>query len=278
MNSQKAVSSRAVASGSVYGAPCWVSLTTCDLSAAEKFYTAVLGWEWRTGKLGDQYRFASVGGVPVAGVSAVAAMQPKAFAWTPYFATADADETVSRSQERGGTTAVGPLSFPPGRAALLADRDGAVFGIWEGELVSRWEEWRRAAPVFVELHTRDAFDAAIFYAEVLSWASDTKDCCEVHYENEKVILRSRGDVVAHIHSGAVDSARDPSMRPRWQIHFAVTDVHACIEAALGHGGGLVREVSDVGEAILSDPEGARFVVNAREQFSPRSRGNGLGIH
>ncbi|MDI3404765.1 VOC family protein [Streptomyces cavernicola] len=266
MNSHSAVSSEAPVSRSVFGAPCWVSLATGDLSAAEKFYSAVLGWEWRTGKLGEQYRFASVGGVPVAGVAAVEFMQPKAFAWTPYFATADADQTVARSQERGGTTAVGPLSFPPGRAALLADRDGAVFGIWEGELVADWEEWRRAAPVFVELHTRDAFDAAIFYAEVLGWASEIKGCCEVHYENEKVVLRSRGDTVAHIHSGAVDSARDPAMRPRWQIHFAVDDVQACVEAALAHGGSLVRLEPDLDQAILSDPDGARFLVNGRAHF------------
>ncbi|MFD0555119.1 VOC family protein [Streptomyces rectiviolaceus] len=263
MNSHRAARSEVMASRSVFGAPCWVSLTTRDLSAAEKFYTAVLGWDWRSGKLGDQYRFASVGGVPVAGVSAVEAMGQKAFAWTPFFAVSDADETVARGQERGGTTAVGPISFPPGRAALLADRDGAVFGVWEGELVADWEEWRRAAPVFVELHTRDAFDAAIFYAEVLGWASEAEGSCEVHYENEKVVLRSGADTVAHIHSGAVDSARDPAIRPRWQIHFAVADVEACVQAARAHGGSLVKEAGDVGEAVLSDSDGARFVVNSR---------------
>ncbi|GAA1943499.1 VOC family protein [Streptomyces durmitorensis] len=264
MNSDTADSSGVVDSRSVFGAPCWVSLTTRDLSTTEKFYSAVLGWDWRSGKLGEQYRFASVGGVPVAGVSAVEAMAQQAFAWTPFFAVSNADETAARSQERGGTTAVGPISFPPGRAALLADRDGAVFGVWEGELVADWEEWRRVAPVFVELHTRDAFDAAIFYAEVLGWASKAEGCCEVHYENERVVLRSRADtVVAHIHSGAVDSARDPAMRPHWQIHFSVADVAACIEAARDHGGSLVQEARDVGEAVLSDPDGARFVVNSQ---------------
>ncbi|MDI3385222.1 VOC family protein [Streptomyces sp. B-S-A8] len=262
MNSHSSATRGSVFSRSVFGAPCWISLTTRDLSAAEKFYTAVLGWDWRVGKLGDQYRFASVNGVPVAGVSAVGAME-MAFAWTPFFATADADQTVARSQERGGTTAVGPISFAPGRAALLADRDGAVFGIWEGELVADWEDWRRAAPAFVELHTRDAFDAAIFYAEVLGWASGTAGCCEVQYDDEKVVLRSRGETVAHIHSGAVDSARDPAIRPRWQIHFAVADVDACLDAAPAHGGSIVQGVPGSAEAVLLDPDGARFKINAR---------------
>ncbi|MGW6027465.1 VOC family protein [Streptomyces sp. NPDC055099] len=263
MSSQKASASRNVPTSSVFGAPCWVSLTTRDLESAQAFYHAVLGWDWRVGKLGDQYRFASVNGVPVAGVSAVEAMGRAAVAWTPFFAASDANETVARSQERGGTTAVGPLSFPPGRAALLADREGAVFGIWEGELVSDWEAWRRAAPVFVELYTRDAFDAAIFYAEVLGWASTSSGCCEVHYEDERVVLRSQGDIVARIHSGAVESAPDPEIRPHWQIHFTVDDVDACIRAARAHGGSVLQGAQGATEALLSDPDGAHFVVNSK---------------
>ncbi|WP_030567632.1 VOC family protein [Streptomyces aureocirculatus] len=263
MNSHGTTASEVVASHSVFGAPCWVTLTTRDLAAAEAFYHAVLGWEWRTGRLGEQYRFASVNGVPVAGVAAVESIGRMAVAWTPYFAVCSADETVARSQERGGTTAVGPLSFPPGRAALLADRDGAVFGIWEGELVSGWEDWRRAAPVFVKLHTRDAFDAAIFYAEVLGWESTETGCCEVRYEDNEVVLRSRGDVVARIHSGAVEAAPDPTVRPRWEIHFAVADVAACVRAAQANGGSAVYEGTGMEEAILRDPDGARFIVSSR---------------
>jgi predicted enzyme related to lactoylglutathione lyase len=263
MNSHRAATSEVVASRSVFGAPCWVSLTTRDLGAAEEFYHAVLGWDWRVGKLGDQYRFASVNGVPVAGVSAVEAMGQASVAWTPFFAASSANETVSRSHERGGTTAVGPISFPPGRAALLADRDGAVFGIWEGELVADWEDWRRAAPVSVELHTRNAFDAAIFYGEVLGWASTEPGSCEVDYEDEKVVLRHQGNIVARIHSGAVEAAPDPTIRPRWQIHFTVADVDACVRAALAHGGKVMQGAKGAAEAVLSDPDGALFVVNSR---------------
>ncbi|MGW3985410.1 VOC family protein, partial [Streptomyces mirabilis] len=117
MKSDATLHGEVTASHSVFGAPCWASLTTRDLRAAEDFYRAVMGCEWRTSStVGDQYRVASVHGVPVAGVSEVNFGVNTAVAWTPYFAVASADETVSRSQERGGTTAVGPISFPPGRA------------------------------------------------------------------------------------------------------------------------------------------------------------------
>jgi predicted enzyme related to lactoylglutathione lyase len=238
-----------------------VSLTSRDLEATEDFYRAVLGWEWRTAKLGDRFRIALADGAPVAGIAAVASMWQMAVAWTPYFAVPSADEAVSRVQERGGTAAVGPISFPPGRAALLADRDGATFGIWEGDLFTDWETWRKAAPAFIRLHTRDAFDAAIFYGEVLDWASELPGCCEVRYEANEVVLRSHGEVVARIESGALEAAPDPTIRPHWQIHFRVEDVAACARAAEVHGGSVLREGTD--EAVLRDPDGAQFTVTSR---------------
>jgi predicted enzyme related to lactoylglutathione lyase len=248
----------------VFGAPCWVSLTSRDLEATQDFYGAVLGWRWRPAKLGDHFRIALAEAVPVAGIAAVAGMWQMAVAWTPYFAVPDADEAVGRARDRGGTTAVGPLRLAPGRAALLADRDGATFGIWEGELVGRWEAWRRAAPTFITLHTRDAFDAAMFYGEILDWASGIPGCCEVEYASGEVLLRSRGDIVARIESGSVEAPPDPSVRPHWQVHFAVADVAGCARAAEKHGGSVLAEGEH--EAVLRDPDGAQFtVVSHRER-------------
>ncbi|CAL9356013.1 VOC family protein [Streptomyces sp. enrichment culture] len=250
-----------VSAHTVYGAPCWVSLTSHDLRTTEDFYGAVLGWEWRPMRLGDRFRVALADGRPVAGVAAVAGMWQTAVAWTPYFAVRSADEAAARVQERGGTAAVGPLSLPPGRAALLADRDGATFGVWEGELFSDWHTWRQAQLAFIRLHTRDAFDAAIFYGEVFDWASGGPGGCEVNYEGEEVVLRSGGAVVALITSGALGSAPDPRIRPHWQVHFTVPDVAACARAAAEHGGGVLS--LDPEEAVLSDNEGARFTVTSR---------------
>ncbi|MFB7501352.1 VOC family protein [Streptomyces sp. NPDC056161] len=252
-----------ISTRSVFGAPCWVSLTSRDLEATTAFYSAVLGWQWRGVRLGEHFRIALVNGVPVAGIAAVASMWHMAVAWTPYFAVRDADVVASRTRERGGTAAVGPLSLPPGRAALLADRDGATFGIWEGDLVSNWESWRRAAPTFIRLHTRNAFDAALFYGEILDWASDRSGGCEVEYEGGEVVLRSRGAVVARIDSGAVEAAPDPTVRPHWQIHFFVTDLAACCRDAERHGGSVLR--AEAAEAILRDPDGAQFTVTSRRE-------------
>ena len=247
-----------VSSHSVFGAPCWVSLTSRDVKATEEFYGAVLGWQWRPAKLGDRFRIALADGCRSPGSRRWPTMWQMAVAWTPYFAVRERGRRGGAGAGTQGTAAVGPISLPPGRAALLADRDGATFGIWEGDLFTDWETWRNAQPAFITLHTRDAFDAAIFYGEILDWATQRPGCCEVHYEGGEVVLRSRGDVVARIESGALESAPDPTVRPHWQVHFAVDDVEACARTAELHGGSVLSEGGD--EAVLRDHDGAQFTV------------------
>ena len=87
-----------VSTHSVFGAPCWVSLTSRDLDATEEFYGAVLGWRWRSATLGDRFRMAMVEGTPVAGIAGVATMWQMAVAWTPDFAVPSADEAGASEQ------------------------------------------------------------------------------------------------------------------------------------------------------------------------------------
>ncbi|MFF8830967.1 VOC family protein [Streptomyces sp. NPDC015131] len=254
--------SAVTSSSSVFGAPCWVSLMTRDLSAAQEFYGATMGWEFRRARLGEEFSVALEGGTPVAGIGALASALQVAVAWTPYFAVRDADQTAARIRERSGTVAVGPVGFVVGRGALAADRDGAVFGIWEGQLLSGWETWRAASPAWLRLRTRDAFESAIFYGEVFDWASDRPGSCDVEYEADEVVLRSAGLVVARLSSGALEAAPDPAIRPRWEVHFPVRDVDGCVAAARRHGGSVLHHDPGV-QAALRDPDGGLFTVTAR---------------
>ncbi|MFE9661097.1 VOC family protein [Streptomyces sp. NPDC005955] len=248
----------------VFGAPCWVSLLARDLGAAQEFYGRVFGWTFRKGRLGDDFSVAVSAGVPVAGIGALASTLRMAVAWTPYFAVSDVDVTAARIRERSGTVAVGPLSLAGGRGALAADRDGAVFGIWAGSLYAGWDIWHKDAPAWIRLRTRNAFDAAIFYGEVLEWACDRPGCCDVGYEHDEVVLRSGGHLVARLSSGTAESAADPAVRPRWQVYFAVADVETCVRAALAHGGQEVaREATPYGpDVTLRDPDGGLFTVTS----------------
>ncbi|MFC8236427.1 VOC family protein [Streptomyces sp. NPDC057284] len=252
-------------SHAMFGAPCWVSLMTRDLEAAQQFYGSVLDWTFRPARLGDAFSVGLHEGIPVAGMGALARDLAVAVAWTPYFAVDDADVTTARIRERCATLAVGPLSFGTGRAALAADRDGAIFGIWEGEVIPDWGVGRKGAPAWLELRTRDAFDAAIFYGEVLDWGGERPGCCQVAYEDDHVVLRHGQDTVARLSGGAVEAAPDPQVRPRWHVHFKVPDIEAAVQTATGLGGSSVSPVeqSETDRWItLRDPDGGLFTVTS----------------
>jgi predicted enzyme related to lactoylglutathione lyase len=247
-------------SGAVPGAPCWVSLASHDLAATSAFYEAVLGWEFRPGRLGDRFAVAMADGRPVAGIGAVASTFGVATAWLPYFAVRNPDETASRVRERGGTVGVGPIPFPLGRAALVSDSSGATFGIWSGRLERDWSGWHPEAQVGLRLVTRNAFDAAIFYGEVLGWTGPGG--CDVRYENEEVVLVCGGLTMARITSGAVEAAPDPDVRPHWEVQFTVHDVAECARAAVKYDGAVTGEWQDEAGrwATLRDAQGAQFTV------------------
>ncbi|GGT59999.1 VOC family protein [Streptomyces purpureus] len=252
----------------VLGAPCWLSLMARDLEAAERFYSAVLGWRFRRGAMGQVFSVAELDGVPVAGIGALAGELAVPVSWMPYFTVDDADAAASRVRERGGTVGVGPVSFPPGgRAALVSDPEGAAFGVWEGRVLAEWRVGDGEAPAWLELHTRNAFDAAMFYGEVLEWGQDTHDgagSCEVSYEEDRVVLRNDGQAVARLNSGPVEEAAPkPQLRPRWLVHFKVPALEPAKAAAVEHGGGVVEGTGwgDGHRLTLRDPDGGLFTLD-----------------
>ncbi len=247
----------------VDGAPCWVSLATADLESAQRFYADVLGWTFQRGSLGEDFSVAYSGDVPVAGMGAIVRSMGVAVQWTPFFSVPDADTASARVRERSATVAVGPIRMGEGRTALAADLAGATFGFWEGRVLPAWDVSRVAPPARLELRTRDAFAAAIFYAEVFDWASESGRC-EVDYQHEAVVVRVDGRAVATIRGGAVESAPDPHIRPRWHVSFFVDDVDDAAKAAVSAGGAIASSPADnpFGRtARLFDPEGGLFTVH-----------------
>ena len=252
-------------SRTVAGAPCWVTLLAHDLTASQDFYSEVLGWTYRATGLGDDFRVALTGGLPVAGIGALASTLQVAVSWTPYFAVTDVDEAAARIRERGATVAVGPLAFQTGRAALATDPDGAAFGVWQGAVRSDWTVGRGSAPSWLELRTRETADAARFYGQVLGWAPETDGGPELVHEDDQAVLRQHDQLVARIRGGIAPTAPDPQIRPRWHVYFRVADVAASVSAATARGGALVSgpvPSSPSQEATLRDPDGALFTVTS----------------
>ncbi|MFH8376918.1 VOC family protein [Streptomyces cyaneofuscatus] len=245
----------------VRGAPCWVNLLVRDLPGAQAFYSAVLGWKFDdSGILGEGFSVALADGRPVAGIGARSPFLAAPTVWTPYFASADVNGTADRIRERGATVAVGPLAVGEGRAAIASDRDGAVFGVWEGA-APVWSPGAAGPLPWLELWTRDAFEAALFYGEVFSWPRPGPDAIDVAYEEEQVVARVAGRPMAVLSGGAVGSAPDPRIRPRWIIHFPVDDApRAAAQADRAGGETFPPPGVRSSEYVVRDPEGALFTV------------------
>ncbi|MER7759946.1 VOC family protein [Streptomyces sp. NPDC097619] len=124
------------------GSLVWVELMSGDPERSIAFYRGLFGWRSQDMEMGGgmTYRVlstaegdledATFGGV----APAEAAGEETADRWVPYFAVADADDTVARARAAGGSVVMPATSLDGvGRMAWLADPAGAVFAVLKPE-------------------------------------------------------------------------------------------------------------------------------------------------
>ena len=116
----------------------WHELMTNDLDAAQHFYSEVVGTA--VTPMGDEagaYQMLTIKGAPVGGLvgprpdgSDWPSGGPEPH-WVASFGVKDADEAARKTKELGGEVLLPPTDVPGmGRAAVLKDPQGAVFGIF----------------------------------------------------------------------------------------------------------------------------------------------------
>jgi predicted enzyme related to lactoylglutathione lyase len=108
------------------GAFCWNELVCSDTHAASNFYERVFNWQPTTMDMGGfEYTLFMLGGNRVAGM-----MRREGPArWNVTFSVADSDATAAKVTELGGSVLQPPNDLPVGRFAVVADLDGADFGV-----------------------------------------------------------------------------------------------------------------------------------------------------
>lgn len=119
----------------------WHDLASEDVERAADFYAAAFGWQCRTAQAnGGVYLRLSVGGRDVASLYRIgerARERGMRAHWTPYVAVRSIDAAAAQTVSAGGTVLVRPFEVvEPGacvvaRIAMIADPDGAIFGLWE---------------------------------------------------------------------------------------------------------------------------------------------------
>jgi hypothetical protein len=121
------------------GAFAWTELNTRDVPAAKAFYTEVFGWQPNDIDLdGMKYTEWKLADKSIAGMMTMPDMVPTDVPahWLVYFAVDDTDATASTAAGLGATTFVPPTDIPPGRFAVLADPEGAVFAVMKMNLMT----------------------------------------------------------------------------------------------------------------------------------------------
>jgi predicted enzyme related to lactoylglutathione lyase len=249
----------------VDGAPNWIDVATPDLDGTRSFYGGLFGWQFESaGPQAGGYGFFRSDGRTVAGGMPVTAEQGPP-SWTVYFRTADAAATAQAAERAHGRVLVRPMDvMGEGHMAVLADRAGVPFGLWQpGRIEGLERAGEPGSLCWVELYTPDVAAAAAFYHQVLgletsgvSFPGGTYTCLNPAGAGEDAMF-----------GGVVPLADDPvaaEAGPSWLAYFEVADTDATVDRAVELGGTVARAATDVPGvgriARLADPYGARFAV------------------
>lgn len=263
-----------------HGNPCWYELATGGghLKAAEDFYGKILGWRITdSGMEGFDYHLAKAGDDMVAGMmtmpEAVSGMPPF---WMIYFSVDDADAFVADAKAAGASVHKDPQDVPgTGRFAILADPQGAAFGILQADMSGMseaniakteagggaFDQSKAGHANWNELMSTDPEAGFAFYSKMFGWT-----------KGDAVPMGEMG-VYQLVRHGEVDIAGmmglGQSPVPNWLPYFGVAGVSDSIEAITKAGGTVHHGPMEVPGgayiAIAQDPQGAWFAITGAKR-------------
>jgi uncharacterized protein len=263
----------------IAGVPCWVDTTQGDPKAAGDFYGKLFGWEVADVSPPDAPASYYIGRLRGGDVAGIAAGGDGADAvWNTYIWVDDADATVAKVREAGGTVLTEPTDVgDTGRFAVVADPAGAAFCVWQpaqhrGATVVN----EHGALNFNDLNTRDLDGAQAFYGAVFGW-----DLLSFGADGGMWALAAYGDFLEQRDPGLRERMADigaperfedvvasvrlmPDVEPHWGVTFAVDDADAIAAQATELGGRVEVPPFDapwVRMTVISDPQGATFTAS-----------------
>lgn len=252
----------------IHGRPIWYELSSrpADRAAAEDFYAALFGWKIAdAGMDGFDYHLASSDKDMVAGMMAmpddVPQMPPF---WMIYFGVNDADQAVSDATAAGASVHRPPADIPgTGRFALLADPQGAGFGILEPLPMDddetqghAFDQGKSGHGNWNELMSSDPKAGLEFYSSLFGWSKSTS-----------VPMGEMGVYQLFSHDGAdIGGMQGQGNAPgsMWLPYFGYDGVDDAISRIEELGGSVIHGPQEVPGgafiAIARDVQGAHFAV------------------
>jgi predicted enzyme related to lactoylglutathione lyase len=240
----------------------WTDLTTTDQTAAKAFYIGLFDWEAEDMPVGDGvfYSMMKIGGKNVAAISPQPQQQRDAGVppvWNSYVTVEDADASVERAKELGGTVHAPAFDvMDVGRMAVIQDPQGAYFMVWQPRSnIGAGLVNAPGALVWNELASSDLDASSAFYAGLFGWS-----VAEFEGSPTKYLSIKNGDA----NNGGMRD-RQEGEPPYWLVYFGVEDIDAALAKAAELGGSKLMGPQDIQIAkiaMVQDPQGAVFALYA----------------
>lgn len=238
------------------GRVVWADLLTSGVPTEEAvFYTKIFGWTMQVqGAAESPYVVLLDHGQKVAGVACRTAEQggPARNAWLGFFGAARPAELAARAEAAGAVTLMIPTSWPGrGEHAVLADAEGATFGVMATREPLGGRGWSWGALLAAEPKARGDFYAGLLGAEV------TGDSRTPLFAGD-FLLSTEGTAFAAVTALTGEAGH----RAGWLWCVQVSDLDDVVRAVERQGGQILRrpgiDLMGGRVAVAADPRGAVF--------------------
>jgi uncharacterized protein len=242
----------------------WFDLITTHPDQAPGFYGEVAGWGTQAWDGPAPYTMWINNGTPIGGIGQLpnASARPH---WLAHISTADVDATVRTATDLGSKVITPPTDIPTvGRFAVVADPQGAVFGVFtpKGEAPGHEGEPELGEFSWHELTTHDHPAAFRFYERLFGWQKTS--AMDMGPMGTYQMFGRNGVVLGGMYNKTAEMPAPPS----WLYYVRVEDVQRAVDAVTSNGGKVVNGPMEVpgGDWIAQcvDPQGAPFAVHAKK--------------
>ena len=246
------------------GSFCWPELATSDAGGAKAFYKGVFGWDANDSPAGPDmiYTMLLKSGKNVGALYGLGAQQKGVPPhWNIYVAVASADAAAKKAKDLGGTLLMEPFDvMDVGRMAVIQDKQGAVFSVWEAKKHIGAEIMNEPGTLcWAELDTTDMKSAESYYTALFGWGA--KRGGEAANQTAYTEWQQGGKSIGGMMTIPKEWGPVP---PNWLVYFMVADVDATTKNASSHGGQVIVPPTDIPKtgrfAVIQDPQHATFAV------------------
>jgi predicted enzyme related to lactoylglutathione lyase len=241
----------------------WYEHLSKDPKAAIAFYTDVIGWKTQPFSGNADYTMWVSKQGPLGGSMKFPEEATKAHTaplWMGHVQVDDVDKSTARAKELGGKVHKEPTDIPGvGRFAVIADRQGATFSIFQPkDAMKLHDETKEGEFCWSELITNDPDDALEFYSGLFGW--DKMKEVDMGTSGTYVIFGLGGKQLG----GVMKQPKGMPTPPTWVYFTETKNLEAAVGRASGKGATVTVEPMQVPGgrvAELMDPQGALFALH-----------------